>query len=386
MQRLAAKTILHQIENKNHVRKQNKWNYKRTRFLMEVFGHFCKYKPGICRLLRAKLNNTVPSYWVKNAPQIDEKNPTIVLYCHGGSFVAGSSNSHRCLLSDLYKALQNHSDPNQDPNRDPNRDSIYICSVNYRLAPEYPFPTGLLDCIRAYRQVIRKYPTASICVAGDSAGGNLALGVLLFVNKPSSNLPNHIRSVVLLSPASDLTVSRYFLSCNQKDSQESLGCRVKHEYTNQQFKRDSSSSIYHHKDWLDFSLDDSEKLANWYLGFPPPKLKSQTATATQNTTATATVPEKKHVVDLFHYGKTPFVSPLFADYSTVDPSTKILIQVGENEMLLDSCCSLHDRLQQFPVGQNSQLEIYPDSFHDFQMFDLPQSRVALANIERFIRS
>ncbi|MCW2715808.1 MAG: lip [Frankiales bacterium] len=99
-------------------------------------------------------------------PVADGPHPTVVFF-HGGGFVIGDLDTHddhaRLLCRDV--------------------DAVVV-SVDYRLAPEAPFPAGYEDCVAAYRWVVDSAAdlggdVTRIAVAGDSAGGNLAAGVAL---------------------------------------------------------------------------------------------------------------------------------------------------------------------------------------------------------------
>lgn len=85
----------------------------------------------------------------------------IILHFHGGGHCLGSAWSTREMIGRLSTATQ-----------------ARVISVNYRLAPENPFPAGHDDSLIAWRWVREQYPGASVAVAGDSAGGNLAFALL----------------------------------------------------------------------------------------------------------------------------------------------------------------------------------------------------------------
>lgn len=126
--------------------------------------------------------DSVPSEWLfpEGAPQ-----DRILLYLHGGAWFMGSTNTHRAFVSYLSHASR-----------------VRVLSINYRLAPENPFPAGLDDCIIAYEWLMQAGITADkIVVAGDSAGGNLALALLVALRDASKPLPS---GAVALSPATDL--------------------------------------------------------------------------------------------------------------------------------------------------------------------------------------
>jgi acetyl esterase/lipase len=98
--------------------------------------------------------------WVER-PGFRTRESAVLLYVHGGAFVSGSPRSHRGLTSELARRL--------------NRS---VFSVDYRLAPEHRFPAAADDVLRAYAWLLASgLPAARIVVAGDSAGGHLALGL-----------------------------------------------------------------------------------------------------------------------------------------------------------------------------------------------------------------
>ncbi len=126
--------------------------------------------------------NAVPSEWLipEGAPQ-----ESALLYIHGGAWFMGSANTHRALVSRIAAASRARA-----------------LLVNYRLAPEFPFPAGLEDCLSAYDWLAHHgIPAERIVVAGDSAGGNLALALLVALRDAGKPLP---AGAVALSPATDL--------------------------------------------------------------------------------------------------------------------------------------------------------------------------------------
>ena len=78
---------------------------------------------------------------------------------------------------------------------------IRTYSVGYRLAPEHPYPAALEDCLAVYRQVIREYKPRRVAVFGASAGGNLAVALVLKARQERLPLPG---CVVAITPWSDL--------------------------------------------------------------------------------------------------------------------------------------------------------------------------------------
>jgi len=117
------------------------------------------------------------------------------LYIHGGGFVAGSPRTHRPLTWRLAKDI-----------------GIPVYAIDYRLAPEHPYPAGLDDCVAAYRGLLEKgVPAKSILVGGDSAGGNLTLALALRLKAEGLHLP---AALICLSPATDMTASGESYSAN----------------------------------------------------------------------------------------------------------------------------------------------------------------------------
>lgn len=128
----------------------------------------------------------VQGEWVRvNRPH---QSKIVILYCHGGGYSTGSSKYARTLTSKLALAT-----------------SMDILSFDYRLAPENPYPAALEDAQKAWNYLLLKgYGANHIIIAGDSAGGNLALSLLLTLKAEDRFLP---RGLVLLSPWTDLTMT-----------------------------------------------------------------------------------------------------------------------------------------------------------------------------------
>jgi monoterpene epsilon-lactone hydrolase len=113
--------------------------------------------------------------------------PTI-LYLHGGGYYFCSPKSHRALAFGLAT-----------------RANAPTFSLDYRLAPEHRFPGALDDATAAYRHLVASgIPPGSIVIAGDSAGGGLALATLVALRDAGDPLP---AGGVLFSPWTDLAAS-----------------------------------------------------------------------------------------------------------------------------------------------------------------------------------
>ena len=112
----------------------------------------------------------------------------VVLYFHGGAYVLGSAAAGVPLAAGLAARAGGRG-----------------ISVGYRLAPEHPFPAAVHDAVTAYRALLDDgVPPSLIAVAGDSAGGGLAVAALVAARDAGLPLPS---AAVVLSPWSDLTLS-----------------------------------------------------------------------------------------------------------------------------------------------------------------------------------
>jgi len=112
----------------------------------------------------------------------------LLLYFHGGGHVFGSLATHRHLVSRLAVAA-----------------GTAAIHVDYRLAPEHPYPAGLDDAVTAYRAILGMgISPGSIVVGGESAGGNLAAALLLKLRELDLPQPG---GLYLLSPWLDMTAS-----------------------------------------------------------------------------------------------------------------------------------------------------------------------------------
>jgi len=112
----------------------------------------------------------------------------VILYCHGGGYTSGSFRYARSITNKLASST-----------------SMDVLSFDYRLAPEAPFPAALEDAINVWDYLMyHGYGARDIMIAGDSAGGNLALTLTLKLKEQGRLLP---RGLILFSPWTDLTMS-----------------------------------------------------------------------------------------------------------------------------------------------------------------------------------
>lgn len=133
-----------------------------------------------------------PALWCIPVDGADDR---VILYTHGGGFVTNTMDSHRKLAGHLAKATGTRA-----------------LVLDYRLAPEHPFPAQLDDAVAAYRWLLDQGICADhIATAGDSAGGNLATSVVLKLRDDGLPLP---AAIVGFSPWYDMEGSGTTLDTN----------------------------------------------------------------------------------------------------------------------------------------------------------------------------
>lgn len=109
-----------------------------------------------------------------------------MLYLHGGGMVACHPRQYRSITVPLAGLT-----------------GVPVFSLDYRLAPEHPYPAALDDAIAAYDALRRQIPAAAIVIAGDSAGGNLALATVLRLRE-RDHMPRPVAGIIAISPWTDL--------------------------------------------------------------------------------------------------------------------------------------------------------------------------------------
>ncbi len=127
----------------------------------------------------------IPAEWIvpAGAPEGD-----ILLYLHGGGYCIGSTNTHRSMVSHIARAAKTKT-----------------LLIDYRLAPENPFPAAVEDSTAAYKWLLSQGIAAGdIIIAGDSAGGGLAVATLVSLKEEEIPLPT---AAVLISPWVDLAIT-----------------------------------------------------------------------------------------------------------------------------------------------------------------------------------
>jgi acetyl esterase/lipase len=122
----------------------------------------------------------------------------VILYFHGGGYIAGSPQSHRALIGRLAEAGE-----------------ASAFAVRYRLAPECVYPAAVRDGIDAYRGLLDLGGSPSgVVLAGDGSGGGLAFAVALAIRNANLPMP---AGIIAMSPWADLSLSGWSLLQNQKN-------------------------------------------------------------------------------------------------------------------------------------------------------------------------
>jgi monoterpene epsilon-lactone hydrolase len=126
--------------------------------------------------------NRIPAEWVIPRGAAESSS---ILYLHGGGYTIGSIKTHRSMVSYLSKAA-----------------GMRALLIEYRLAPEHPFPAAVEDSVAAYRWLLEAgFDPAKITIAGDSAGGGLTVATMVKLREESEPLP---AAAVCLSPWVDM--------------------------------------------------------------------------------------------------------------------------------------------------------------------------------------
>ena len=110
-----------------------------------------------------------------------------ILYIHGGAYISGSPRSHVAMVARLAK-----------------RASATATLIDYRLAPEHPYPAAIDDCVAAYRVLIADVDPKLVTIAGDSAGGGATLATACRLRDEGDPLPG---ALYTMSPWTDLSGS-----------------------------------------------------------------------------------------------------------------------------------------------------------------------------------
>lgn len=128
----------------------------------------------------------MPMAWVR--PERGHDRSKVILYCHGGGYTSGNLGYARVLAAKMASAT-----------------GCEVLSFQYRLAPEFPYPAALEDALDAWEYLMHQgWGAKDVILAGDSAGGNLALELTLALKEQGRFQPGRL---VLFSPWTDMSAS-----------------------------------------------------------------------------------------------------------------------------------------------------------------------------------
>lgn len=146
--------------------------------------------------IRKTIEPPLKGEWIEPTDPDHAARRHCILYLHGGAYVAMSPVTHRSITS----RLASWSDAS-------------LFALDYRLAPEHPFPAALDDARAAYRDLTNAIAPDRIMLAGDSAGGGLALALLVALRDHGEPLP---AGAVLFSPWTDLAATGESIVANDE--------------------------------------------------------------------------------------------------------------------------------------------------------------------------
>lgn len=252
----------------------------------------------------------------------DEVRGGVIFYLHGGGYVGGRMDYARGIAAMLSVEC-----------------GMRVLSVEYRLAPESPYPAAIDDALSAYHKLVETGTEPSkIILFGDSAGGGLCYALALRLKALGESQP---AAIITVSPWCDLTLSGYSYDHN-KEADPSLT-----------------------RERLEFYVD-------CYLGTPY---------CDENMSATAadrlTDEEKEHKEELRHL---PDLSPIFGDLSGLAPS---LIFVGGDEILLSDAETMAERLK--AAGSQAELVVRKDMWHTYLLYGLKSNHSDFDRINAFMK-
>ena len=283
---------------------------KKQRSSQDLFGSISTLSKDI--VVQELSPRGIPAEWV--FPEFKHDKDRVVFYCHGGGYTCGSLKYARVIASKLAV----HT-------------GIPVMSFEYSLAPEHPYPAALEDALVIWNYIMQLgFGAREVIVVGDSAGGNLALELILKL-KSQKRIPP--KGLVLMSPWTDMTMSgETYETCKDIDpllTKEYIQtCRYSFVGLNEKYNEEETK----------IKIDEAD----------------------------------------LDYANPDF-SPLFADLEGFPPT---LIQVGSNEILKSDSIRLYEKL--LSLGVPAVLEEYDDAWHVFQMMPLKKAVIAMDSIGRFV--
>ncbi|KAI9344282.1 Alpha/Beta hydrolase protein [Obelidium mucronatum] len=256
----------------------------------------------------------------------------VILFVHGGAYCLCSRKTHRWASWKLAKDAR-----------------CRVLVFDYRLAPEHVFPLALHDCISAYSFLInpppysglKKYDPKNVVVMGDSAGGGLALAMMLWIRDHGSGS---------------------LAAQQQNQSSDAFDASY--------LKMPAGVGLL--SPWLDLTQSMPSFRINGKYDYLPDKTKDKILNENRS----------HYYVKDNSFLKNPLVSPYWATESETQPLPPILVQIGEYERLRDENLAFATkRFTTTPL----QLEMYDAMIHVFQIFNMvyPLSDLAMQRLAAF---
>lgn len=201
---------------------------------------------------------------------------------------------------------------------------VPVLSLDYRIAPENPYPAALDDAVHAIEWLGQEkgITPESVIVVGESAGAGLGLALAMRLRDEGAG---HLKALVLMSPWTDLTCQ---------------GASYRERY--------QLDPVFGRK-------------------MPPPDDADRLS--------------RSEAYANGHDPRDPYISPAFGDFSAMPP---MLIHVGEYEMLLDDAAVVAEKAR--AAGVPVEFKVWPGMFHAFQLADalIPEARLSMQEIGAFI--
>ena len=249
----------------------------------------------------------------------DELSNGVLLYLHGGGYVAGNLD-YACGFASVLAV----------------RCGIRVFTVEYRLAPEHPYPAALDDAMDAYGYLLSAgYEPSRIALCGDSAGGGLCYALCQKLRDKGRTLP---AGILAISPWTDLTMSSESYRLNQKDDPSMTIERLKYFADCYTYGATVDSKGRLHPIVNDNVEDDKKRKSD------------------------------------------PRMSPLF---DSMEKMPESLIFVGGDEIMYDDSVLMHERL--LSAGCKSEIVVAPGLWHGYILYDLPDREGDFDKISKFIK-
>ena len=249
----------------------------------------------------------------------DELSSGVILYLHGGGYVAGNLEYALGFASVLAVKC-----------------GIKVFTVEYRLAPEHPYPAAIDDAMDAYGYLLSSgYEPSRIALCGESAGGGLCYALCQKLRDKGRTMP---AGIIAISPWTDMTISSPSYTINAKDD-PSL----------------TVSMLKYFSDCYAYGANEDSK------GRLHPKTNSDHEDDRR-------IKSDRHL------------SPLF---DTQEKMPESLIFVGDDEIMYDDAVLMHEKL--LSAGCKSELVVAEGMWHGYLLYDLPERAGDYDKISKFVK-